>query len=244
MDIMRKIFTVGFAGVVIEIDTVSSCVCVLCRDYFLEGNPDIKVKITKADIENELKVSPIRKKDYVSAELTAAYRKIVEAALDYNFFLMHGAAIADGEESFIFSAPSGTGKTTHIKLWLQNSKNTMVINGDKPLIRILDNSVVVCGTPWSGSEHMNTNIVKPLKSIVFMERGDDNFIEEISFSQAYLKLLEQTYIPREEIKAKKVLSLLLSLNGKLSFYRFRCNNFKEDCFDVAYNTLRSGNQRS
>ena len=65
MDIMRKIFTVGFAGVVIEIDTVSSCVCVLCRDYFLEGNPDIKVKITKADIENELKVSPIRKKDYV-----------------------------------------------------------------------------------------------------------------------------------------------------------------------------------
>ena len=243
MDIMRKIFTVGFAGVVIEIDTVSSCVCVLCRDYLLEGNPDIKVKITKVDIENELKLSPIRKKDYVSAELAAAYRKIVEAALDYNFLLMHGAAIADGEESFVFSAPSGTGKTTHIKLWLQKSKNAMVINGDKPLIRVLDNSVVVCGTPWSGSEHMNTNIVKPLKSIVFMERGDDNFIEEISFSQAYLRLLEQTYMPREEVKARKMLSLLLSLNGKLSFYRFRFNNYKEDCFDVAYNTLRSGNQR-
>lgn len=243
MDIMRKTFTVGFAGVVIEIDTVSTCVCVLCRDYLLEGNPDIKVKITKVDIENELKLSPIRKKDYVSAELAAAYRKIVEAALDYNFLLMHGAAIADGEESFVFSAPSGTGKTTHIKLWLQKSKNAMVINGDKPLIRVLDNSVVVCGTPWSGSEHMNTNIVKPLKSIVFMERGDDNFIEEISFSQAYLRLLEQTYMPREEVKARKMLSLLLSLNGKLSFYRFRFNNYKEDCFDVAYNTLRSGNQR-
>lgn len=237
MDIMRKDFTVGFAGLLIEIETVSTCVCVFCRDYFQDGQPDFKVQITEDDIGKEIEESSLVRPDKVTAELTAAHRKIVEKAIDYNVFLMHGAVIALGEESYMFSAPSGTGKTTHIKLWLQHVDDSIVVNGDKPMVRIVDDDVMVCGTPWSGSEHLHTNVIKPLKAIVFMERGESNHIEEIDFSEAYPHLLEQTYIPRDLEKAKKVLALISSMYKKVSFYRFQCNNLKDDCFKTAYNGL-------
>ena len=237
MDIMRKQFTVGFAGLTIEIETVSSCVCVLCRHYLKEGRPDFKVQVTQDDVEHECSLSGRKKPDKVSAELGAVHRKIVEATLDYDMLLMHGAAIALDNVAYMFSAPSGTGKTTHIRLWLNKLEKSYVVNGDKPLVRITDDNALVCGTPWSGSEQLNTNVIKPLKAIVLLERSENNSIEKISFSQAYPKLLEQTYIPREAEKARKALSLLLSMQGKVSFYRFHCNNLKDDCFEVAYNAI-------
>lgn len=239
---MRKHFTVGFAGLTIEIETVSSCVCVLCRNYLKEGKPDFKVQVTQDDVERECKLSGQKHLDKSSAELGAVYRKIAEAVLDYDMLLMHGAVIALDDAAYMFSASSGTGKTTHIRLWLNKMDNAYVVNGDKPLVQISDDNVLVCGTPWSGSEHLNTNVIKPLKAIVLLERSDNNYIEEISFSQAYPKVLEQTYIPREAEKARKALSLLLSMQGKVSFYRFHCNNYKDDCFEVAYKAITENNK--
>ncbi len=237
MDIMRKCFTVGFAGFKFELDTPSTSACVLCKDYLLEGIPDIRIKVTEQDVNNEYIESKLSKPNKVSAETGAVYRKIAEEVLNYDTLLMHGAVIATGENAYMFSAPSGTGKTTHIKLWLENDRESFVVNGDKPLIRIIKDKAFACGTPWSGSEGMDTNRMVPLKSIILMERSEKNHIEEIDFAQAYLFLLQQTFIPKEASKAKKALSLLSSLHNKLSLYRFRCNNYEEDCFAVSYNAL-------
>lgn len=237
MNIMQNQFTIGLAGLIIEVDTISPRTCILCREYLQDGEPDFKIKVTKEDIYKEYIASGCIKNNEINLETLAAYRKIVEKALYYDTILMHGAVIAIGNNSYMFSAPSGTGKTTHIKLWLNNVDGCYVVNGDKPLIRIQNDKVYACGTPWSGNEHLNKNVITSLKSIVIMERAECNSIEKISFSQVYPYLIQQTFRPRDVEKVKKVLSLLSRLYGKVSFWRFQCNNFNDDCFEVAYNAL-------
>ena len=240
MDIMRKQFTIRIAGLTIGIDTVSTSACVLCRDYLCEGEPDFVIRVKQEDIEKEIHECERIKHTHASAENLAIYRKIVDEAINYDTILMHGAVIAENNDAYMFSAPSGTGKTTHIKLWLENNDKAFVVNGDKPLIRIIDNKAYACGTPWSGSEGMNTNIMVELKSIVIMRRGDDNHIEKMNFLKAYPYLLQQTHMSKDADKAKRTIEILSSLCGKVSVWYFECNNFKEDCYKTAFNALVNG----
>ena len=99
---------------VIEIETVSTSACVLCRNYLQDASPDIAIRVTEDDINREFTESRTIRHNKVSAETTAVYRKIVESVLDYNAFWMHSAVISTGMNACMFSAPSVTGKTTHI----------------------------------------------------------------------------------------------------------------------------------
>lgn len=245
-------FNVNIAGLEAEINTVYPSSFFFCQQYISDGVPLFKIWVTQEDIQNEIdegkeffytytgheddnKGYEISKKINESQlELSIVYRKFVEAALDYDIVFMHGAVIAYNNQSIMFTAPSGTGKTTHVMQWLQNLKDTYIVNGDKPLIKITDNDVTAYGTPWCGKEKMNTNTKMPLKAIVLMERNEQNHIEEISFGQAYPFLLRQTYLPHDPEKAKKTLILLSKLYKQVHIYRFLFNNFEDNCFKVAY----------
>ena len=242
MNIFRNTFTINMAGFYIKIKSISPRTCILCMNYLCDEDviPDIQVEITEDDILLECSGKIGNSSKLISAENFAVYRKIVESLLDYSFLLMHGAVVAVGNSAYMFSAPSGTGKTTHIRKWLHNIEDSIVVNGDKPLIKIEEKEIIACGTPWAGYEHMNTNVMVPLKAIAFLERSENNDMQELSFSQAYPYLIQQTHIPSDPQKARKTLELLSQLCGKLKFYKFRCNNFKNDCFEVAYNTLVGG----
>ena len=225
------------AGLKIQVDTISPRTCILCRDYLSDVTPDIKVTVRNEDIEKEKRGINTTENKEIYIETISAYRKIANQAVDFGVLLMHGAVIATSGCSYMFSAPSGIGKTTHIKQWLRNDPEAFVVNGDKPMIRIMDGNVLACGTPWSGNEHMNTNTMVPLKAIILMERSDNNHIMRIPFAQAYPYLVQQTYIPKNVEKAKKALGLLLELGTKVSFFRFQCNNFRDDCFETSYTAL-------
>ena len=232
-------FIIGIADLKIRIITPSSGTYGYCIKYLTKGHSDYDIIVSEKDVQNEIKKSPL-KGDFLNLaylETVAVYRKIADVVLQNDIILMHGAVIAINNSAYMFSAPSRTGKTTHIKLWLNNLPGTFVVNGDKPLIKISSTQVVACGTPWCGKERMGTNAIVPLKAIIFMERAEDNYIDEITFPQAYPFLLQQTNIPDDPQKAKKALNLLSELYGKVRFYKFQFNNFKDDCFDVAYNTL-------
>ena len=237
MDIMKKDFTIRIADLVIELHTISSRTCILCMDYLQNDTPDIQITVSKEDVEREFLDSGFVRRGLVSIENAAAYRLIAEKVLDYGIILMHGAVIAVDGVSYMFSAPSGVGKTTHVKLWLQNVKDSYVVNGDKPLIKIKNDVLIACGTPWAGNEHMYTNTMVPLKSIIFLERSDKNHIERIPFSKAYPYLIQQSYIPKNTELGKKALELLSNMYGKVSFWQFKCNNFQPDCFATSYDAL-------
>lgn len=232
-------FCISIADHSFEINTLYPDTYYLCRNYLTNHKPEIKICISEKTIElerKELEREKIPQSDgYL--ETLAVYREICEALLSYDTILMHGAIVATEDAAYMFTAESGTGKTTHVKKWLENAEHSYVVNGDKPLIRIHDNEVIACGSPWCGKEQMNTNTMVPLKAIVIMERGENNHIREISLGQAFPFLLQQTYRPNDAEKIKKTLALVAKLKDKVRFYYFVFNNMKSDVFDVAYRAI-------
>ena len=217
----------------------------LCRPYWAKANaiPDIEISINEEMIRTE--AEHLRHMDggpvysIKSVEKLLAHKLITEALLSFDTLLMHGAAVALNGEAYLFIAKSGTGKTTHIQNWLDSIGGVYVVNGDKPFIIVgKDGDIpLVCGSPWAGKENLHTNTSIPLKSIVLLERAKENYMERVSFIQALPTLLEQVYRPDDEDKMRKTLSLMQRLSQTMSFWRFKCNNFKDDSFEVAYSAL-------
>lgn len=232
-------FCLSIAGHSIAVHALYTRVFCLCRKYLTDEPPEKEITIVESDIEAEDTENKEQKtkayKGYL--ETLAVYRKISEAMLDYDTFLMHGAVIGVGEESYMFTAVSGTGKTTHIQKWLHNLKDAYVVNGDKPLIKIADNEAIACATPWRGKEKYGRNCMVPLKAIILMERGENNKIEKISFEKAISFIVQQTYMPADIVKMKKTLALVSKLKGRVKFYKFIFNNMKDDAFVVSYKAI-------
>ncbi len=229
-------FCICVAGIPVEICTIHPDTYALCRDYLCDSEPEVFVHTTKEQIEYERNKEGESGKAWSDGylETLAVYRGISEALLDYDTFLMHGAVIAYKDSAYMFTAASGTGKTTHLRKWLENLEDAYVVNGDKPLIRITDAEAIACGTPWRGKERLGSNCMVPLKAIVLMKRGKDNILAEIPYQKALSLLIRQTYMPVDAEKKMKTLTLLSRLNGKVRFYEYEFNNFKEDAFRVAY----------
>ena len=226
-------FKITLAGRCVEINSLYDEVYNLCSEYLTnDGSPDFTVAVSPEDIEFERMKSiredmskhmhPVLYPDSY-LETLAVYRKIAVGILAYDTFLMHGSVVAACGDAYLFTAPSGTGKTTHIKLWLENIPDSYVVNGDKPLIRVREGYCEACGTPWSGKERMNTNVMVPLRAICLLERGKENSIEEISFLEAYTKLFQQTYLPTEPDYVRKTMELIRKLSESVRFYRLACN---------------------
>ena len=146
--------------------------------------------------------------------------------LAYNTFLMHGSVVAKEGKAFMFTAASGVGKTTRTRLWLDQMADSQVINGDKPLIRVTEREVIACGSPWSGKEKLNQNLCLPLAAVYFLERREETSLRRMSFSEAFVRLLRQTYRPKEAGKMAKTLELLKKMENKTAFYLYR-NNLKD-----------------
>lgn len=235
-----SVFNIKVAGIVIGIETVHVLPYALSRQFITDEKPDFSIISTQEDIDAEKPLYEAENGLTVSwdgaVEVTVVLRKVAESILDYGAFVIHGSAIAVGNEAFLFTANSGVGKTTHTLKWLDKVHGAYVVNGDKPLI-LAGNVPMICGSPWAGKEGMYTNRMVPLKAIVSLERSEENVIRRIPFVDAFPVLYQQTHRPADMEQMKKLLSLLRMLDGKTEFYHFKMNNFKDDCLQVAYEAL-------
>ncbi len=228
-------YRIRIAGTVFEVSTLHRSTRTQCMDYITEDEPNYSIVINEQARDAE--------KDDGGAHHDAFYATVAlqhaisDILLDQDVLLMHGAVIAINNSAYMFSAPSGTGKTTHIRHWLKQIDDAFVVNGDKPFVKLTDTQALACGSPWCGKEYLGSDVMVPLKAIVFLKRSEENRIERLHFMQTYPLLVSQTYIPNDSYKAKQALDLIAKLSDKTEFYRFDCNNFKDDCFDVAYNAI-------
>ena len=160
--------------------------------------------------------------DYL--ETLAVYRKIAEALPARGSVLVHGSCVAVDGMAYLFCAPSGTGKSTHARLWreLLGERATMV-NDDKPLVHVADVGVLVYGTPWNGKHRLSANIAVPLKALCLLARGAENRITRISAAEAYPALMKQVYRPADPIALAKTLDLVDCLLGNVALWRLECN---------------------
>ena len=237
-----------FAGTLIRIESLFDEVHTLCAGYRAEGEPEYSVKTTKEDIEFEKKKSaeedtlegkPIRLFPDSYLETLAVYRKIAVCLLEKNVLLFHGSAIALDGEVYLFTAKSGTGKSTHTRLWRkQFGSRAVMINDDKPLLRFFDDRIEVCGTPWDGKHHLSHNLSLPLKAICLLERAETNSIREIGLQEAMPMLYQQTYRPEDVPSLVKTLELVGKIGSLCRLYRLGCNTAPEAAI-VSYEGMQN-----
>lgn len=216
------IFKIKLCGKIIEIKSLYSMVYEQCLEYLTDEAPaDISIEITQVDIAFEKQ----KTKEELSEgnfEVSAVHRKICLSLIDDDIFLMHGSVVAVGNSAYMFTAPSGTGKTTHTRIWLKNIEGSFVVNGDKPLLYVGD-EVLAFGTPWCGKEKMQAKVSVPLKAIVILERAKENEIKEINFMEAFPVLLSQSFRGNDKTHLAKTISLINKVSSKVKFYRLKCN---------------------
>ncbi len=147
------------------------------------------------------------------------------ALLNYDGFCLHAAAVALDNRAILFSAPCGTGKSTHAGLWQERfgPERAVIINDDKPALRRLDNKFYVYGTPWSGKSGLNINVRAPLAAVVFLKQAPENRLKRLNSREAIPWLLGQCLRPGgDREKMDKLLTLLDALLQETPMYQLDC----------------------
>lgn len=236
------VFKIDVAGVVVCIDSIYPSIFYRCGKYLVPNTEAEKISIctNKKEVIREqmiLSTSGSMNLGLPSIEEMIVHRKFVESMLCFDAFLIHGVAIAIDRQGCLFVAKSGTGKTTHAMCWMRNNRDVYVVNGDKPLIRVVNDEVFVCGTPWCGKENLSTNVMVKLKAIIVMERDTKNVIEIMPNKRVFQTVLSYVYCPDDIEKKKGTMQLLNNVLRTTPVYHFRFNNFAEDAYSVAYEAL-------
>ncbi|MBO7310031.1 MAG: hypothetical protein J6U86_01400, partial [Clostridia bacterium] len=148
------------ADINICIDNKYDYVKNLCRNYIVDKmpEPDMVISVSEEVIKEEMSIAEINVTPGY-AEGICVYREICKRLpIEFGAYLFHSAVIEYNGDGFAFAAKSGTGKSTHIMLWRKAfGEDVHVVNGDKPILRFIDDKLYAYGTPWCGKEGWQTN---------------------------------------------------------------------------------------
>ena len=199
-------------------------------------NSDIVINITQEQIDRELantqnSVLPS------FCEVACACRAFCNEIWKYNAILFHSSVVEVNHRAVAFTAQSGTGKTTHTLLWKELLGDDLtIINGDKPIVRLLNDILYVYGTPWKGKESFGINAKSKLTDICFIERDTVNSVEKFKKENAVDRIFNQILLPKDASGLKKTLELVDLLLSKCNLWIIRCNT-DISAAETAYNTI-------
>lgn len=224
------------AGVAVEIVSIYAAIHDMSAAYRCADSTQVQISvhITQADIAAEqvksdqeavLEGKPVICYQPEYLETLAVYRKLAKQMLmEHDTLLFHGSAVAVNGRAVLFTAKSGTGKSTHTRLWREMlGERCYMVNDDKPLLQIRAEGTQVCGTPWNGKHNLGTNCTVPLQAICILERGECNSIEKLLPKDALPMLIQQSYRAENPSMMLQQLKLIDKMAKNVCFYRLRCN---------------------
>lgn len=230
---MSYTYNLEIAGLKFQVTDTHPFVHRFCKDYAINENGDHIIVLTQDDIDNERIIAKSKQDDHgfdaseapdYYLESIALLRKMADYICDYDRLLMHGSAIAINGKGYIFTALSGTGKSTHTALLRQlHGDNAVMINDDKPFLHYDNGKVMISGTPWTGKHYLGTNITVPLEGIFFLRRSENNVLKTISSSDALMKMISQCHRPSDPMKLINTLDLIDKILACVSLYDLGCN---------------------
>lgn len=142
--------------------------------------------------------------------------------LIHSALTFHGVLMEYKGNGIIISAPSGTGKTTHARLW-RNSQNALIINGDRAVIQQEQEKWIGYGQPWSGTSGEQINRKVPIKAIVVLEQSSFNHIKQITGIEAFGTILPHVQYVQWNIEiADLTMTLLDRLIDSIPVFKFGC----------------------
>lgn len=230
---MAYTFNIKVADLTFQVTTVYPYSMYYCKQYHIDEIGEHKIVITQEHIDAERQrceelepgVDPfLQTTSDGFIESVALLRVLADYIPAHNRILMHGSAIAINGNGYIFTALSGTGKSTHTGLLRQlHGENAVMINDDKPFLFVKGDDVFVCGTPWMGKHRLGNNIIVPLKGIFFLRRSDENVLNEISANDALAGFIGQCHRPSDPNSMLHSLDIMDKVLSKVSLYDFGCN---------------------
>lgn len=229
--------TIRIADVNFRIDNKYKYLPWLCENYIVEDSlPAVEISVTEAEIVQE-NIAGEFSMGY--RESLAVYRKIAEYMLWQDVLLFHSSIVAVDGAAYAFTAVSGTGKSTHSRLWREYlGDRAVMVNDDKPLIRLTDNGAIAYGTPWDGKHRLSSNIAVPLCAVCVLHRGEENRIAEVAQRDVYPKLLMQSYKPSRAVDVPQWMHLADRLSRSVRLYSMYCN-MDIDAAKMSYDFMKN-----
>lgn len=226
----------NIAGVNVEMNPKYPKTLRQSQSYLCDSNAKADITISLTDEFLEKYHNDYPQLSLEDCEYILGGSEFYELLPEFDGFMLHSSAVAYNDMAFLFSAPSGTGKSTHTQLWLKAFKDAYILNDDKPAIKLIDDKAYAFGTPFSGKTDLNVNKGVPLKAICILERSVDNKIEKISSDEALFSILNQTLRPYDESRMDKLLDILDKLLTQIPVYKLHCNMSIEAAY-TSYNGM-------
>lgn len=221
-------FKIKLADLVIAVHGKSDYLKEYCKDYLTDEDTELEVIVTEADILVEKFYAGSKDTALSYLEMLAMFRRIANLMPGRGRFLMHGVAVAWKGNGYLFTAPSGTGKSTHAVLWKKYlGDGVEIINGDKPILLADQKEIRVYGTPWAGKEGWQKNTSVPLKGICLLQRGEENQIKRIHPAEILSQLMQQVYYSGNAETAARTMELLDIVLSKVPVYQLKCSISEE-----------------
>ena len=152
------------------------------------------------------------------------------------FFLHASAVVLDGG-AYLFSAPSGMGKSTHAALWLRSFEGSYILNDDKPVIFPENEGVTVWGTPFAGKTDLQVNLGVPLRAVCFLKQGNENSITRIDSERAIALTLNNTYRPKNAEEMNLLLDMIEKVVERADIFEMSCRN-ESAAAEMSYNAMK------
>lgn len=201
-----------------------------------EGLPEFTLTLTEEELEAAREVSRLSE-DGIRYMMSGS--KFYFELINRKGFMLHSSAVVKDGRAYLFSGPSGMGKSTHTGFWLELFPDAYILNDDKPAVRSTDNGFYAYGTPWSGKHDISRNTGVPIGGIAFIERSDVNFIEPMPVKNAVFGMIAQTvrHIRRERME--ELLDTVEMLISSAPVYRLGCTK-DISAAELAYEVMSHG----
>ena len=226
-------FNIKIAGVTASVTSLFASTKDYCGRYLSDETPRHHIAVSREDLafeqdflRQEALEEGIKIRVFTDPflERAAIQRKLADFLFSRNVLMTHGSTVAVDGRAYLFTAKCGTGKSTHTRLWRQVFGNrAAMVNDDKPFLKITDEGIYACGSPWSGKHGLDTNITVPLQGICILERGKENRIRRISPEEAIPMLLHQTHCPLSLENPEQFETLVSELAKKTPLWQMECN---------------------
>lgn len=236
-------FTMEIAGLAVGVEPLFEFTKEYCRPYLTDKEPEFFVGVTSEELAREQGLLEreaveeglkIRKFSEPFLERSVIQRRVADHLAGRNTLLLHGSTVAVDGRAYLFTAPCGTGKSTHTRLWRERfGQRAVMVNDDKPFLRITPSGVLAYGSPWSGKHGLASNVCVPLAGICCLRRGEENVIWPGEPRQFLDILCRQVHMPEDAGLAETVLSLVETLAESVPLWHMSCNK-EPDAARVAY----------
>lgn len=221
------------AGLKVEMEPKFERLMKQSESYQSSGDPFLIIKPDPND-EMHVDMNVTSKGDQEYICYSAAFCRSV---IQYGRFYLHASAIVYQGEAYLFSAPSGTGKSTHTALWRQLFLDSYILNDDKPIICPEDNRITVWGTPFAGKTDLHVNQGVPLKAICFLKQGKENVIQQVSEDKALALILNNTWRPKSNDGMNRLLDMIEQVVTKIKIYEMSCTKELEAA-QISYEIMK------